>query len=124
MRSYVEIDNTSWHKVFIMVYITFKESSKKHLHTCQCLIHTLESCNQEIKYLLPNILYLTGYTIETILKYRLFVNLNYDRNQDIKDVDISIPFYTIFLLNNNPKFRALIEKNEQKTKEINILNSG
>jgi hypothetical protein len=71
-----------------MVYMTFKESSKKHLQTCQCLIHTLESCNQEKKYLLSNILYLTGYTIETILKYRIFANLSYARDKDIKDVNI------------------------------------
>lgn len=71
-----------------MIYTSFKESSKKHLHTCKCLIHTLESCNQEKKYLLANILYLTGYTIETILKYRIFANLNYKRDKDIKDVNI------------------------------------
>lgn len=70
-----------------MIYMAYKESAKKHLRTCECLIKNLGQCNDDLKYILPNILYLTGYTIETILKYRLFSNINYARNQAIINVN-------------------------------------
>ncbi|HUH43153.1 MAG TPA: hypothetical protein VLZ29_08545 [Sulfurimonas sp.] len=67
--------------------MAFKESSKKHLRTCECLINNLDQYNEDSKYVLSNILYLTGYTIETILKYRLFLNISYARDKAIKDVN-------------------------------------
>lgn len=72
-----------------MLYREFKRSSVKHLKTCECILEVLDNkeCISDKKHLESNLFYLSGYIIETILKYMLFVSINYDRNSDIKDLD-------------------------------------
>lgn len=67
-----------------MTYPEFKNASKKHLLSCECLVFLLNnSCAKKEKYILSTIYYLSGYVIETILKYSIYLAISYNRNEDI-----------------------------------------
>lgn len=71
-----------------MTYPEFKHASRKHLMSCECLVILLDkSCQNKEKYILSTIYYLSGYIIETILKYSIYSAIDYQRNEDIKKLD-------------------------------------
>jgi len=69
-------------------YPEFKRASKKHLIACECLIELLKKgCEQNEKHILTTIYYLTGYILETILKFSLYASVSFDKKEDIKKLD-------------------------------------
>ncbi len=80
-----------------MVYLEFKEAAKKHYNTC---IYLLER-NPQNWHILENAYYLCGYTIEMMIKYKFFRNINYERDKDIKNLDYNSIKYTTHLQKHN-----------------------
>lgn len=74
----------------IYTYPEFKKASKKHLVACECLIQSLDNgdCSQNKDYILTTIYYLSGYVFETILKFSLYSALNFDKETNIKELDM------------------------------------
>lgn len=73
-----------------MIYKEYKKASIKHLKTCECILKILDSkqdCKADSKHLESNLFYLSGYIVESIFKYMIFVSLNYDREKNIKELD-------------------------------------
>lgn len=71
-----------------MTYPEFKNASKKHLLSCECLIFLLnDSCEKKEKYILSTIYYLTGYIIETILKFTIYSAIGFNKNECIKKLN-------------------------------------
>ena len=66
-----------------MNYLEFKQAAKKHYLTSECLY---ENCNQNWQ-IQENIFYLCGYVIEMMIKYQIFVSINYDRSKDVKEIN-------------------------------------
>lgn len=72
-----------------MYYREFKTASKKHLKTCECLTNNFFDnsnfleCKKNKKYIL-----------ETIIKYAIFVSINYERDKHIEDVNQDGIIYT------------------------------
>jgi len=71
-----------------MKYKEFKQASKKHLETCKCLLAQIENGNCELsqQHLKNNLFYLSGYIVETILKYMIYVAIGYDRDKNITEL--------------------------------------
>jgi hypothetical protein len=68
-----------------MIYSDYEKASLKHLKACKTMVFTLlhhsASISQKDKsYLLMNIFYLSGYTLECIINYALFKEV-YRRNR-------------------------------------------
>jgi hypothetical protein len=66
-----------------MIYQEFKTAAKKHYFTCKCLYNHCNN-NWQIR---ENIVYLCGYVIEMMIKYRIFKMINYPYKEDIKNVN-------------------------------------
>ena len=99
----------------IYKYSEFKRASKKHLITCECLISSLENeCIQKEQHILSTIYYLTGYIFETILKFSLYLSVNFDKNKDISKLNSNSITY-----NENIKTHSLIKlKRDVESKNI------
>lgn len=68
-----------------MIYSNYEKASLKHLKACQTMVFTLLHHSASISpkdksYLLMNIFYLSGYTLECIINYALFKEV-YRRNR-------------------------------------------
>jgi len=69
-------------------YPEFKKASKKHLQACECLINNFHTnCNSNKKSILVTIFYLSGYILETIMKFSIYSAISYKRNEDIKKLN-------------------------------------
>lgn len=66
-----------------MNYLEFKQASKKHYRTCECLLKNCENHWQ----IHENVYYLCGYIIEMMLKYHFFRTINYKTNDNIKNLN-------------------------------------
>lgn len=81
-----------------MKYIEFKKAAKRHLDTCNHLIHNFNSLPESAskitharldyqKCIILNAYYLSGYVIECILKYTFFQSIHYDRHKDVENLN-------------------------------------
>ena len=70
-----------------MYYSEFKDSALRHLKTSKCLQESLRNCEKDKKHILSNIYYLSGYILETILKYEIFHSINYDKKKSIESLN-------------------------------------
>jgi len=77
-----------------MFYSEFKESSKKHLLSCQFIVDNIDDCGKYEKYLLSTVYYLTGYILETIFKFSIYSAISYDKKVDIKELNSNGLTYT------------------------------
>jgi len=66
-----------------MTYLEFKRAAKKHYKTAECLY---KHCNNHWQ-IQENIFYLCGYVIEMMVKYQIFVSINYRRDKDVKEIN-------------------------------------
>jgi len=89
-----------------MKYKEFKQASKKHLETCKCLLNDLDNttCEESKQHLKNNLFYLSGYIVETILKYMIFVAVGYNRDKEIIEFDVDGLTY-----NNDIKVHSLVK---------------
>ena len=70
-----------------MYYPEFKKASKKHLQSCECLLNNLNlNCSYNKSYILTTIFYLSGYILETIMKFSIYSSINYKRNKKITEL--------------------------------------
>jgi len=92
-------------------YPEFKRASKKHLIACECLIASLENeCKQKEKHILTTIYYLTGYVLETILKFSLYASISFDKKEDIKKLDShGLTFEYDIKIHNLTKLKRAVE---------------
>ena len=78
-----------------MLYIEYYQSALRHLDVCKSMMDFLDSMDRKPNLsakrerLKLDIYYLSGYVIETMISYTFFVNLNWQKNKDIK----SYPYY-------------------------------
>jgi hypothetical protein len=71
----------------IMLYKDFKNAARKHLNTCTVLeekYHITTNTPEIKKSILLNVYYLSGYTIECMVKYGIYDLIGYDKDKDIK----------------------------------------
>lgn len=115
-----------------MYYNEFREASKKHLISCQCLIVNLETCKQNEQTLLSTIYYLTGYVFETIFKYSIYSSIGFDKKKDIAELksnglsfadDIKIHSLTKLKRTLEEKQIASLQGYEDNKKLFNAWNS-
>jgi len=67
-----------------MTYLEYKIAAKKHYKTSKCLY---EKCNNSDWQIQENIFYLCGYIIEMMIKYQIFVSINYDRSKNVDEIN-------------------------------------
>ncbi len=89
----------------IIFYPDYKEASERHLETCLQLENILKTRYQaksiltvqerkDMKFLLSNLYYLSGYIIECIYNFSIFKNIGFPNDVDIKQLK--------YLRNGNP----------------------
>jgi hypothetical protein len=74
----------------VMKYKDYLKAARKHEYTCDVIYDKIASntCNAEIKKsLLLNMYYISGYTIECIVKYGIYDLAGYDKDKDVKKLD-------------------------------------
>lgn len=81
----------------VAVGVTYKEylrAARKHLSTCIVIREALTTLDpsavenhSKIKQLTLNLYYLSGYVIECAVKYAIYVEIKYDKNQHINQLD-------------------------------------
>ena len=99
-----------------MTYPEFKNASKKHLLSCECLVFLLNnSCAKKEKYILSTIYYLSGYVIETILKYSIYSAISYNRNEDISKLSSNgLTYRNNIRIHNLNSLKIELEKTNRK----------
>lgn len=76
-----------------MKYPEFLSSAKRHNQACKVLQDKLDSFgdndrdNDEFRFLVLSLYYLSGYIIECSLKFKIFEVIGYDENTEVDEVE-------------------------------------
>ena len=92
-----------------MYYPEFKDSALKHLKTCSCLMKNIDNCQRDKKHILSNIYYLSGYILETILKYEIFRSINYGIKKDIESLNLPEIKFKDIKIHNLSSLKRILE---------------
>lgn len=95
-----------------MTYPEFKHASKKHLLSCECLVFLLKSsCEKKEEYILSTIYYLSGYILETILKFTIYSAIGFNKSENIKSLNSNgLTYKDNIMIHNLNKLKREVEK--------------
>ena len=94
-----------------MYYSEFKKASKKHLYACECLVNNYNiNCSTHKKYILTTIFYLSGYILETIMKFSIYSAISYKRDEDITRLNTHGLTYEDIKVHKLFKLKTLMEE--------------
>lgn len=91
-----------------MIYSDYEKASLKHLKACQTMVfallnHSASISPKDKSYLLMNIFYLSGYTLECIINYALFKEV-YRRNRWSEKECVKTGFHKKGVVDNSLSF--------------------